>query len=124
MIVVTTPQPAASGVASRVGRMARDARMPIAGVIENMSSLVCGSCGAAEEMFGSGGGAVLSGQLGVPLLGQVPLDVSLRKAGDAGMPVVLSAPGAASAVELAGIASSLPVVRRSLVGRQLPLAVV
>jgi ATP-binding protein involved in chromosome partitioning len=60
---------------------------------------------------------------GTALLGQVPVDRALRVAGDAGTPVVLRAPEAASAVALTGIARRLPVVRRSLVGRPLPLTI-
>jgi ATP-binding protein involved in chromosome partitioning len=114
LLAVTTPQPAAELVATRVGRMAREARMPIAGVIENMSG----------GMFGEGGGARLAASIDAPLLGQVPLDLPLRMAGDAGVPALLGTPDAASAVELRRIAAELPVVRRSLVGRSLPLSVV
>ena len=124
LLCVTTPQPAAASVARRVGRMALDARMPVAGVIENMSALACDSCGEHTPVFGSGGGQSLADELGVPLLGQVPLDLALRMAGDAGTPVVLDAPGSPSAAELARIAVDLPVVRRSLAGRMLPLSVV
>jgi ATP-binding protein involved in chromosome partitioning len=124
LIAVTTPQPAAQTVAERVGRMARNARMPVAGVIENMSSLVCEHCHQSTELFGSGGGERLAKAIDAPLLGQVPLDVALREGGDNGVPAVISAPGSHSAQELARIAAALPVVRRSLVGRQLPLSVV
>ncbi len=124
LLVVTTPQPAARTVAARVGRMAADARMPVAGVVENMTELICPACATRTPLFGSGGGDALAGELAVPLLGAVPLDVSLREAGDAGVPAVLAAPGSASVAELTRIAAELPVVRRSLVGRPLPLAVV
>ncbi len=124
LVTVTTPQPAAASVAQRVGRMALDMRMPVAGVVENMSTLVCAACGAHTPLFGSGGGRELATRLGVPLLGEVPLDVTLREAGDAGVPAVVSAPHAASSAELMRIAGALPVVRRTLVGRPLPLAVV
>jgi ATP-binding protein involved in chromosome partitioning len=124
LIAVTTPQPAARTVAERVGRMARNARMPVAGVIENMSALVCGSCHESTALFGSGGGEQLAASIGAPLLGQVPLDVELREGGDAGVPVTVSSPGSHSAQELRRIAAALPVVRRSLVGRSLPLSVV
>src|SRR6185312_7882040 len=73
LLVVTTPQQAARTVASRVGAMARDVGMPVAGVVENMSGLVCGSCGEQTPLFGSGGGASLAAALDVPLLAQVPL---------------------------------------------------
>jgi ATP-binding protein involved in chromosome partitioning len=113
LIVVTTPQVAAEAVAARVGRMARDARMPVAGVVENMSG----------GLFGAGGGTRLAATIDAPLLGQVPLDPRLRTAGDQGVPVVLAEPGAPSSVELLRIAADLPVVRRSLVERRLPLFV-
>ncbi len=124
LIAVTTPQLAAQKVAERVGRMARDARMPVAGVIENMTGVACGSCGATTPVFGTGGGARLAEAVDAPLLGQVPLDLAIREAGDLGVPAVLNTPDAQSALELGRIARELPVVRRSLVGRPLPLSVV
>jgi ATP-binding protein involved in chromosome partitioning len=124
LLAVTTPQPAARTVAARVGRMARNARMPVAGVIENMSALACSSCGETTALFGSGGGAQLAEEIAAPLLGQVPLDLPLRSSGDEGIPAMVAAPAAASSVEIRRIAAGLPVVRRSLVGRSLPLSVV
>jgi len=124
LVAVTTPQPAAQTVAERVGRMARNARMPVAGVVENMSALVCGSCHESTALFGSGGGARLAAAIDAPLLGQVPLDIELREAGDAGVPAMVSSPQAHSVEELRRIAAALPVVRRSIVGRSLPLSVV
>ncbi len=124
LLAVTTPQLAAQSVAARVGRMARDARMPVAGVVENMSSLVCSACASQTAIFGEGGGARLAETIGTTLLGQVPLDVELRTAGDRGEPAMVAAPAAASVMELRRIATHLPVVRRGLVGRSLPLTVV
>lgn len=123
LLAVTTPQQAARKVASRVGRMATDARMPVAGVVENMSWAACESCGHGTALFGEGGGRLLAEEMGVPLLGQIPLDVALREAGDAGVPVVHRAPDAASARALIALAAGLPTVRRSLVGTPLPLSV-
>jgi len=113
LLAVTTPQRAARDVATRVVTMARESGMPIAGVIENMTG----------DLFGNGGGAELAELARTPLLGQVPLDRALRVAGDSGTPVVLAAPQAASALALTAIAADLPTVRRSLVGRALPLSV-
>ena len=124
LLAVTTPQPAAQTVAERVGRMARNMRMPVAGVIENMSALVCGSCHESTALFGSGGGERLARAIDAPLLGQIPLDLELREGGDSGVPAMVSSPGAHSVQELRRIAAELPVVRRSLVGRKLPLSVV
>jgi len=123
LVAVTTPQLAAQTVATRVGRMARDARMPVAGVVENMSSLVCATCGGSSPLFGSGGGARLATAIDAPLLGHVPLDLALREAGDDGVPAMVGAAHAASVREIRRIAAELPVVRRSLAGRSLPLSV-
>lgn len=79
MAVVTTPQSAAQRVAIRVADMARRSHMPIIGVIENMSG----------EVFGEGGGQELAEELGVPLLGSVPLDQSVVAGADSGRPVIL-----------------------------------
>ncbi len=124
LVAVTTPQLAAQQVATRVGRMARDVRMPVAGVIENMSAAVCESCSAQTALFGEGGGQRLATAIDAPLLGRVPLDLPLRVAGDQGVPAVVAAPDAPSVVELRRIALALPTVRRSLIGRSLPLSVV
>ncbi len=81
------------------------------------------------DLFGSGGGkqlaATLTQQTGtdVPLLGQVPLDVSLRRAGDDGSPIVLSQPDSPAAIVLRDIASSLAAKPDSLAGKRLPLSV-
>jgi ATP-binding protein involved in chromosome partitioning len=124
LLAVTTPQTAARVVATRVARMAAETGVPIAGVIENMSAAECADCGAQTAMFGTGGGAQLAEESGAPLLGNVPLDLALREAGDRGVPVVIDAPGAGSARELTRIAATLPTPRRSFAGKALPLAVV
>ncbi|MDN5748960.1 MAG: Mrp/NBP35 family ATP-binding protein [Pseudonocardia sp.] len=124
LLAVTTPQTTATVVAARVARMAAELGVPLAGVIENMTAAVCGSCGEHTAIFGTGGGSVLAQAAGAPLLGQVPLDVELREAGDRGVPVVVDAPDSASARELARIATALPTPQRTLAGRALPLSVV
>lgn len=124
LLTVTTPQLAAHTVATRVGRMARDNNVPIAGVIENMSALACGNCGDQTALFGSGGGQRLADDLNVDLLGHIPLDIGLRKAGDTGVPAVSGAPTAPSSAALSDIAHRLPIARRSLAGVPLPLTVV
>lgn len=123
LLAVTTPQAAARTVATRVVRMAQDARMPLAGVVENMSVASCEKCGHGTPLFGTGGGAELAASAGIPLLAQIPLDRALREAGDAGVPVVRRDPQSASAQVLRSLAEALPVVRRSLVGVPLALHV-
>ncbi|MCD2191085.1 Mrp/NBP35 family ATP-binding protein [Actinomycetospora soli] len=123
LVAVTTPQKAARDVAARVVTMAREAGMPVAGVVENMSAAICDHCGHGSAVFGSGGGEELAELAGAPLLGRVPLDVAAREHADAGVPVVVADPGAPSAVELVAVAARLPVRRRSLLHRSLPLSV-
>jgi ATP-binding protein involved in chromosome partitioning len=121
LVAVTTPQLAARTVASRVGAMAREVAMPIAGVVENMTELICPSCGAGSALFGQGGGEQLAAELGCDLLGQIPLDISLRLAGDQGVPVTVNDPHCPSAAALRATAARLRPVRRSLVGVPLGL---
>jgi ATP-binding protein involved in chromosome partitioning len=101
-IVVTTPQPAAQEVAARAGAMAQKTGMRLLGVVENMTG----------DVFGSGGGERLADELGIPLLGSVPLDPLVRECGDAAAPVVAAAPESAAARELCRIAEVV-LARRS-----------
>ena len=91
MYVVTTPQPAARRVAQRSAYMAKKINLPLRGVIENMSWLA-GPDGTRLPIFGEGGGAELASELGIPLLGQIPLDPALRVGGDEGRPLCAAAP--------------------------------
>jgi ATP-binding protein involved in chromosome partitioning len=127
ILVVTTPQLAAAEVAERAGSVAQQTRQRIAGVIENMSYLVCPCCGERTDIFGSGGGSAVAEKLTqltgatVPLLGQVPLDTRLREGGDNGTPLVLSDPASPAALELLKVATSLATRGRGLAGRRLTL---
>jgi ATP-binding protein involved in chromosome partitioning len=127
LIVVTTPQLASAEVAERAGSLAAQLHQRVVGVIENMSYLPCPHCGERVDVFGSGGGAAVAETLGrvagtkVPVLGEVPIDVRLREAGDSGIPLVLSHPEAPAAQQLKKIADTLANRSRSLAGRQLGL---
>ncbi len=129
VLVVTTPQEAASEVAERAGTMASMMHQRVIGVIENMSYLACPHCGPEHkiEVFGSGGGdqvaATLSRRFGydVPVLGRIPLEPSLREGGDVGKPVVEADPTAPAAQELVKIASGLVGRGRGLAGMHLGL---
>ena len=83
VIVVTTPPVAAQKVAARTADMARKGYLRVAGVIENMSDFIC-EHGTSYALFGSGGGARLAADVGVPLIGQIPLHPSVAAGGDAG----------------------------------------
>ena len=131
VIVVTTPQQAAAEVAERAGTMASMMNQRVIGVIENMAYLevTCPDCDSVHRMdvFGSGGGenvaATLSTRLGypVPLLGQVPLDPTLRASGDDGVPVTAGDADSTAGAALTAIAEGLAGRGRGLVGRQLGL---
>jgi ATP-binding protein involved in chromosome partitioning len=133
VIVVTTPQDAATEVAERAGTMASMMHQRVVGVVENMSYLPCPHCADEGtdhrlEVFGSGGGARVAATLGhrfgydVPMLGEIPLDVSLREGGDVGKPIVESDPTAPGAQVLTGIARNLAGRGRGLLGKQLGLS--
>jgi ATP-binding protein involved in chromosome partitioning len=96
VVVVTTPQPAAQRVAQRSAYMAKKVGLPLRGVVENMSWFTADD-GKRYELFGAGGGRQLADDLGVPLLGQVPLVPALRQGGDVGLPVTVSEPGGEAA---------------------------
>ena len=101
VLIVTTPPVAAQKVAGRAAHMARKGHLRVAGVIENMSPFRC-EHGTEYAMFGRGGGARLAAEVGVPLLGEIPLDPEASEAGDAGRPVALgSGPLAASFAAIA-----------------------
>ena len=91
MVVVTTPQAVAEKVAQRAGLMAEKTGLTVAGVVENMS-FFRGDDGKEYHLFGEGGGQSLADTLQVPLIGQIPLDPSLRHFADAGAPIVLQSP--------------------------------
>ncbi|HEY4398069.1 MAG TPA: Mrp/NBP35 family ATP-binding protein [Acidimicrobiia bacterium] len=91
VLIVTTPQPAAQRVAQRAAYMSQKVNLDVMGVIENMSWFR-GDDGKAYELFGAGGGRELADQLGVPLLGQVPLVPELRIGSDEGRPLVVTHP--------------------------------
>ncbi len=103
VLVVTTPQPSAQRVAVRAATMAQKTGMTLLGAVENMSYLV----GTGQEVFGAGGGQALADELGVPLLGRIPLDPLLREASDDGVPVVESHPESEAAQAIVEVARSI-----------------
>lgn len=91
-IVVTTPQDIALLDAKKGLRMFEKVGVPVLGVVENMSMHICSECGHTEAIFGEGGGAKMASQYGIQLIGQLPLDLSIRLGTDAGKPSVASDP--------------------------------
>jgi len=109
-VVVTTPQPTAQRVARRAALMAAKMEQEVAGVVENMSWFT-GDDGHRYEIFGSGGGEALAADLGVPLLGQVPLVPAVREGADRGEPAALAAPGSEAAAAFDVIAGRIAALR-------------
>ena len=91
-VIVSTPQDLALIDARRGIGMFRRVNVPVLGIVENMSTFVCPHCGASSDIFGHGGARHEAERLGVPFLGEVPLDIVIREKSDAGMPVVATAP--------------------------------
>lgn len=132
LLIVTTPQQAAAQVAERAGALATSTGQTITGVIENMSWMVMPD-GSHNPIFGEGGGrqvadalatrlAEAGGQEHVPLLGQIPLDPTLRAGADEGLPAVLSHPDEPGPAALRDVAARLRVRSQSLAGRSLGLS--
>ncbi|MCR2814240.1 Mrp/NBP35 family ATP-binding protein [Microbacterium jiangjiandongii] len=126
VLVVTTPQTAASDVAVRSGLVARQTGQRVIGVVENMAAMTLPD-GTVLDLFGSGGGRAVAQALSadghtVPLLGTVPLSPALRVGGDAGVPVVLGAPGDPAAAAITALADGILAQGRGLAGRSLPFS--
>ena len=105
-LLVTTPQPVAQKVARRSAEMAGKVRLEIAGVVENMSGFAAPD-GERYAIFGDGGGQLLADELGVPLLGKVPLTMPLREQADAGTPLVVANPDDPAAQAIREVAKGL-----------------
>ena len=118
MVVVTTPQKTAQKVAARVADMARRSYMPVIGVIENMAGFTAED-GRRYDLFGAGGGDELAADLGVPLIGRIPLDPKLVSGGDEGAPVVRAhpqEPAAQAIIAAAATAKRALVIGASFIG--------
>ena len=91
-VIVSTPQDLALIDARRGIAMFRRVNVPVLGIVENMSTFVCPQCGTRSDIFGHGGARREAERLGVPFLGEVPLDIVIREKSDSGSPVVATAP--------------------------------
>jgi ATP-binding protein involved in chromosome partitioning len=91
-VIVSTPQDLALIDARKGLNMFRKVNVPVIGIVENMSYFICGKCGERHEIFGHGGARAEADRLGVPFLGEVPLDIDIRLRSDQGEPVVATAP--------------------------------
>ena len=106
-VIVSTPQDLALIDARKGLNMFRRVDVPVMGIVENMSYFLCPSCGDRADIFGTGGAQDEAARLGVPFLGQVPLEMEIRKTSDNGTPIVASAPDSAHALIYKQIAAQI-----------------
>ncbi len=119
-VIVTTPQEMAVGDALRGAKMFERVSVPVVGIVENMGAFTDPESGRRFELFSSGGGQRLAEELGVPLLGQVPLQPGLAELADAGQPIMIASPDSPAAASLRAIAGLL---RRKTAGRGVALPI-
>jgi ATP-binding protein involved in chromosome partitioning len=106
-VIVTTPQEVALIDARKAAAMFEKVNVPVLGLIENMSYFVSPSDNKRYDIFGSGGGEREAKRLRVPLLGQIPIDIATREAGDRGMPIAVEEPESVVGAEFSRIAREL-----------------
>ena len=125
-VIVSTPQDLALIDARKGLNMFRRVDVPVLGIVENMSYFVCPHCGGRTDIFAHGGARHEAERLGVPFLGEVPLDLSIRLNSDAGTPIVVADPGGAHAQVYRDIARGVwdGVERERAVGRPAPRIVI
>ncbi|MEM6945897.1 MAG: P-loop NTPase, partial [Pseudomonadota bacterium] len=105
--IVSTPQDIALLDARKAVDMFRKTDVPILGVIENMSRYICPKCGHEEHIFGEGGARAEAEKIGAPFLGEIPLDLAIRQAGDDGTPIVAHQPASPQARAFLDVAEKL-----------------
>jgi ATP-binding protein involved in chromosome partitioning len=120
VVMVTTPQDVALLDVRKALAMFRKLNVPILGIVENMSYFVAPDTGTRYPIFGEGGGAKVAEEFGVPLLGQIPLEMETRRGGDTGMPVVVGQPTSSQADAFRKIAAAVAARVEALAGLQLP----
>ena len=124
VLIVTTPQPAAAGVAIRAGMLARQTGQRVIGVVENMAAMV-GADGSTIDLFGSGGAQAVASGLSpdaeVSVVGSIPLSIGLRVGGDTGVPVVVSDPRDPAATAISDLARRIATSGPSRAGKPLGL---
>lgn len=97
VVIVTTPQDVSLLDSRKSITFSAEAKIPIIGIVENMSGFVCPHCGEVTDIFKSGGGAATAAEFDIQFLGKVPIEPAIVTSGDSGMPVVISNPDSASA---------------------------
>jgi ATP-binding protein involved in chromosome partitioning len=106
-VVVTTPQDVSTSDVRRSISFCRQLKLPVLGVVENMSGFICPHCGETTDIFKTGGGQKMAEQMGVPFLGKIPIDAGIGQSGDDGMPYVYQFSGTVTGKEFKKIAEPI-----------------
>ena len=106
-VIVSTPQDVGLQISMKTLRMFQQTKVPLLGIIENMSYYVCPQCGGRDDIFGHGGATDAAASMGVPFLGEIPLDKAIRRFADEGTPVVIADPESASGRAMSEIAGKV-----------------
>ncbi len=106
-VVVTTPQGVSVSDVRKAVQMFRQLNIPILGAVENMSYFACPHCGERTDIFGQGGGQRMAQEMGIPFLGEVPIDTRVRSGGDEGQPILTAAPDAPAALAFEAVAGKV-----------------
>ena len=120
-VIVTTPQDVSLIDARKGLQMFQQVKVPVLGIVEIMSYFVCDECGKRHEIFRHGGGRRASEELGVPFLGEVPLDPRVTLGGDQGAPVVTSSPDSPASQALREVARKLIAQLEATAAQRAPL---
>ena len=107
MVVVTTPQEISAIICSKAINTAKELKVPVLGLIENMSSYACPDCGRVEYLFGKGRGEKLAKTFKIPFLGGIPLDSQYSEAADTGVPIVFKNPDSLASQAIMQIAEEI-----------------
>ncbi len=119
-VIVTTPQDIALLDARKGIEMFRRVEIPVLGIVENMSTHVCSSCGHEEAIFGTGGGDAIAVEYGTTMLGQLPLSLSIREQGDQGTPTVIAEPEGSAARTFLDVAKKMLATTEASTGQSGP----
>ena len=106
-IIVSTPQDVALMDAKRALAMFQKLNVPVLGIVENMSTFICPNCQHETQIFGHGGAAAAASEIGVPFLGELPLNLQIRLGSDSGHPIVVDAPQSAESEAFRKVAKNL-----------------
>lgn len=106
-VIVTTPQQVALHDSKKGLAMFQKLNVPVLGIVENMSTFICPHCDKATDIFSHGGGKLAAEKLGVPFLGEIPIDPTVRAGGDTGRPITIARPDSPAAVAFRGVAQAV-----------------